>query len=137
MPKTFVESGENLSALSARVFNGDWSRFEEILDLNPELDIFDALPASVEIKIPEVEQILNVAQPALSSVRSAIAGVSPSLARSVDDIEGYAKEAISLVGKINGTIQEAETIVNDALTEARSYKGKLVQLVPWLLSGKV
>lgn len=143
-----TKPGEDLPALAARVFNGDVSRFTEILDLNPSLDVFGSLPQELDVNIPQPSQILNFARPALSRVSQSLSGVGRYLseaekllneAKNVipEGLQGYASEALDLVGEINGVVgdieQKASTTLDSIDSTLRQYDGQLVQLVPWLL----
>lgn len=147
MSTTKVEPGENLSLLASRIFNGDALRFTELLDLNPDLDVFDDLTQEVELNIPSTEQIFNYAKPALTSVGQALAQVNGFTEQATNAInqvagqlppqlQGYAKEALELVGEINGIVGKAQTVLGEAENQLREYEGQAVKLVPWLLGGK-
>lgn len=152
MPTLTVKPGEQLNALAARVFPGqDVSRFVEILDLNESLDVFGDLPQELSVNIPDAEQILQYAQPVLSSVSEAIGGAKGAIAQVTGQIEaisgklppqlqGYAKQALEAVGQVNGVIGEAEALLEklpgEATDKLRQYEGEVTRLVPWLLSGK-
>lgn len=152
MPTLTVKPGEQLNALAARVFPGqDVTRFVEILDLNEELDVFGDLPQELSVNIPEPEQILQFAQPVLSEVSEAIGGAKGAIAQVTEQIEsvagklppqfqGYAKQALEVVGQVNGVIGEAEALLEklpgEATDKLRQYQGEVTRLVPWLLSGK-
>lgn len=147
MPTTKVEPGENLSLLASRVFNGDVLRFTEILDLNPDLDVFGELTQEIQLNIPSTEQIFNYAKPALTSVGQALQqvnGFTEQATNAINQIsgqlpaglQGYAKEAIALVGEINGIAGKAQTAIDGVEGQLREYEGQAVKLVPWLLGGK-
>ncbi len=147
MSTTKVEPGENLSLLASRVFNGDALRFTEILDLNPDLDVFGELKQELKLNIPSTDQIFNYAQPALTSVGQALQqvnGFADQATNAINQIsgklppqlQGYAKEAIALVGEINGIAGKAQTVLDGAESKLREYEGQAVKLVPWLLGGR-
>ena len=147
MPSTTVQPGENLALLSARIFNGDPLRFPEILDLNPNLDVFWDLAQEANIDIPTPDQIFNYAQPALTSIGQALQEVNGFTEQATNainqvagqlppELQGYAKEALDIVGEVNGIVGEAQTVLTNATDQLRQYQGKAVKLVPWLLGGK-
>lgn len=149
MPTIQTQPGDTLSTLADRTFNGDVLRFPEILDLNPEFNVFSELPPSANLNIPDPAQILNYAKPALSRVSKAIGGAGRYLSeveRVINqvsgalppELQGYAQEALGIVGKVNGIVGDVEqTLNNDALDgQLRHYEGQLVSLVPWLLNGR-
>jgi hypothetical protein len=150
MPKLQL-NGETLAEVADQVF-GDSLRFPEILGMNPDLDIFGDLLDfdGLSIDIPEVDQVLSFATPALTQVSQAIGGMgryldeASSLISSVSSslppqLQGYAQEALDLIGEVNGFrgeveqyLEEGKSLLGDKL---REYEGQLVQLVPWLLEG--
>lgn len=147
MASTKVEPGENLSLLASRVFNGDVLRFTELLDLNPDLDVFGELQQELNVEIPSTEQIFNYAKPALTSVGQALQqvnGLTSQVSNAIEQfsgqlppqLQGYAKEALEIVGEINGIAGKAQTVLDGAENKLREYEGQAVKLVPWLLGGK-
>lgn len=143
--------GESLTALSERVFNGDPLRFTEILELNPNLDVFADLPQELEVNIPDASQILNFAQPALTRISQSLGGAGRFLDQTSaaltqisgnlpPELQGYAQEAIDAIGEINGIREEVEQTIDGATEQIdsrlRSYQGQAVQLVQWLLGGR-
>jgi hypothetical protein len=134
--QTFVESGENLSALAERVL-GDPLRFPELLELNPNLNVFADLQADIAIITPEIEEVLGVAKPILQGVGSSIRGISGAIqSGDVSGAIGYAKEAIDQVGKLNGVKEQAESVLSNIGKSTRKYSGASVQLVDWLLENR-
>lgn len=142
-----VNPGESLTALASRVFNGDSLRFTEILDLNPNLDVFSDLLQETQIQIPDVRQVLNFAKPALSRVSSAIGSAGSILNQAESaigglsgklspELQGYATQALEQIGELNGILGDVEVAIAGAESGLREYEGQLVQLVPWLLGGK-
>ena len=146
MAKTIVQPGENLSQLSDRLF-GDPLRFTEVLDLNPDLDVFGNLAQETSLEVPEAAQILNYAAPVFGSVSKALNQadgfldqVEGAIVNIADDLppqfQGYAKEALELVGELNGVVGQAQSIVAQGQDKLRQYEGQAVKLVPWLLGAK-
>lgn len=137
MTKISIEPGETISQLSDRIFNGDVLRFTELLDLNPNLDVFGELSEGITVEIPEVSQILNYAKPQLSAVSETITGISSTVSAVVEklppQLQGYAKEAVNLLGEINGVVGQAESILGKAEAEINKYGDKPVKVVQWLL----
>ena len=137
MTKTAIETGETLSQLADRIFNGDVLRFTEILDSNPNIDVFEELSEGLRVEIPEVSQILNYAKPQLSAVSETITGVSNTVNAVVEklppQLQGYAKEAVELLGEINGVVGKAESILNGAEEQINKYGDNPVKVVQWLL----
>lgn len=137
MPKTSIEPGETLSQLADRIFNGDVLRFTEILDLNPDIDIFEELTEGARVEIPEVSEILNYAKPQLSAVSETVTGASKTVSAVVEklppQLQGYAKEAVELLAEINGVVGKAESILNNAEAQLNKYGDKPVKVVQWLL----
>ncbi|BAZ39402.1 hypothetical protein NIES4101_53550 [Calothrix sp. NIES-4101] len=137
MPKISIDAGETISQLSDRIFNGDVLRFTELLDLNPNLDVFGELTQGIEIEIPDVAQILNYAKPQLSAVSETITGISSTVSAVVEklpsQLQGYAKEAVELLGEINGVVGQAESLLGQAEAEINKYGDKPVKVVQWLL----
>lgn len=141
-----TKESDSLNLVAARVFGGDVSRFGEILDLNPDLDVFADLAPAVPLEIPTQEQIENYAQPVLTRIADSAAGargflgtvqqtinqVSGSLP---SELQGYASEVLDLVGEANGVLDEAETIIEQATDKLRTY-GNQTNLISWLLGGK-
>jgi hypothetical protein len=152
MPKLKLNN-ETLSEVADKVF-GDSLRFPEILDMNPNLDVFGDLldlDDGVSIDIPEADQILSFAEPVLSEVSEALGGMGRYLEQASSTItsvsshlppqlKGYAQEALDAIGKVNGIKGEVEQYLDKgkslASDKLREYEGQLVQLVPWLLEGK-
>jgi hypothetical protein len=148
MATTIVQPGENLSQLADRILD-DPLRFTELLDLNPGLDVFGGLTQELSLEIPEASQILNYAAPVFGSVAQALNSadgfldqVEGVIVNAVDDLppqpqlQGYAKEALELVGELNGVVGQAQSIVKEGQEKLRQYEGQAVKLVPWLLGGK-
>jgi hypothetical protein len=146
-------TGQTLSEVAEQVL-GDSLRFPEILELNPDLDIFGDLldlDEGMSIDIPDAEQILNFASPVLTEVSSALGGMGRYLEQASSAIssvssklppqlQGYAQEALDTIGKVNGIREDVEQYLEKgkslAENKLREYEGQLVQLVPWLLEGK-
>lgn len=151
MSTTTVRPGDTLATVAARVFPGaSVQRFSELLDANPDLDIFSDLIEGTELQLPSTEQLESRVQPVLTKIASSLGGAKGYLgqAESVinavsgvlpESLQGYAKEALNIVNEANGVIGEAETILSDVQSTVgglRGYEGQGVQLVSWLLSGK-
>lgn len=138
-----VEPGEDLAQLTARLFDGDPLRFTEVLDLNPDLDVFADLEQETTLEVPEPSQIMRYAQPVFGSVAQTlneVSGVADQVTGAIDalppELQGYAKEALEFVGEINGVTGKAKTVLEDAQNQLRKYDGQVTKLVPWLLGGK-
>lgn len=148
-----VKPGDALNAIAARVFpSEDVSRFTEILD---QIDdpgqalntLFGDLTQGSSLQLPSVDQIENFAQPVLSKVASSLGGAKGFLDQATEainsvsgklppELQGYAAEALKVVGEANGVLSQAETILGGAEDKLRSYSGQVTNLIPWLLSGK-
>jgi hypothetical protein len=142
-----VKPGEDLAQLTARLFDGDPLRFTEVLDLNPDLDVFGDLEQETTLEVPEPSQILRYAQPVFGSVAQAlnqVSGITDQVTGAINgvvdalplELQGYAKEALEFVGEINGVTGQAKTVLEDAQNQLRKYDGQVTKLVPWLLGGK-
>jgi len=137
MPQLSTRPGETLSQLADRVFNGDVSRFTELLDLNSTIDTFasDLLPDTVEI--PDAAQVFQFARPQLSRISESIGGAGRFLegvrSQLPAQLQGYADEAIEQIQSINEITAEVETAIDQAEDAIGQYEGQGVQLVQWLL----
>jgi phage tail protein X len=147
-----LNPADTLSTLAARIFPGeDVSRFTELLDANPGLDpiaaIFDNLPENLQLNLPSTEQIESFAAPVLTAVSSSLGGAKGFLEQAEQtltsisgklppQLQGYAKEALDLVGEANGVLGEVEGAIASTSDKLREYAGQGTQLIPWLLSGK-
>ncbi len=143
-----VLSGDTLSTIAARVFpGGDVRRFVELAIENPDLNIFEDLPAGLELNLPSTEQIENFARPALFRVATSLGGARGFLGEAEEAIDrfsgqlppqlqGYAQEALDLVGEANGVLDQAETALDRVEDQVREYAGRGTNLVSWLLSGR-
>ncbi len=135
-----TEPGESISAIAHRIFNGDVSRFTEILDLNPDIDVFEELVEGVNIQLPDTSQILNYAKPVLSEISETIGGATSTISAIQEKIppqlQGYTQEALKVLGEINGVVGEVESVLGKAGETVNKYGGKPVQLVRWLLGGQ-
>lgn len=148
MPSITVKPGDALNTIAARVFPGeDVRRFTEILEANPGLDIFGDLTDGITLNLPDVEQIESFAQPVLTKVASSLGGAKGFLDQATGainsisgklppELQGYAKEALAVVGEANGVLGQAETLLGEAQGKLREYGGQGTGLVNWLLSGK-
>lgn len=129
MPQISVRPGETLQALANRVFNGDVLRFTELLDLNPNLDVFGDLPQEVSIEIPDTAQLFNYARPQLSRITQSINGIAERLP---PNFQGYAQSALSRLAEVNGILDRVEQVAGSAEERLRDY-GEPTVLVNWLL----
>lgn len=139
---------DSLSTIAARVFPGrDVTRFREILDQNPELDVFSDLPENFNLQLPSTEQIQSYAQPVLTKIASSLGGAKGFLGQAEQmisqvsgklppELQGYAKEALQLTAEANGVIGQAESVLGEAEAGLRDYGGQGTNLIQWLLSGK-
>jgi hypothetical protein len=140
-----TQPGDTFYSLAAQIFPGkDVTRFTELLDLNPDLDPFSDLPAGIPITLPSQQQILQMAQPALGQIATAAGSLAtgsalttsiPTTDTLATSFQGYAPEAVNLVGAVNGAT-EAESIISQTSTDLGESQQQLVQLTTWLLSGK-
>lgn len=142
MVKTvIVEPGESLAAIASRIFDGDVSRFTEILDLNPNLSVFEELTQGIQIDVPDPEQIFNYAKPKLSAIASTLTGVEETVSaiqsKLPGDLKGYASEALELLGEINGVVGEVESTLTSVEEQIGEYSGEPVKLVQWLLGNQL
>jgi hypothetical protein len=142
-----VVRGETLSSLAARVFpNQDVTRFIEILDLNPELNVFDEITEGMSINIPSTDQIFGYADPIFEGIANATqkaTGILGDVTEQIQsfsgklppELQGYAAEALEVIGEVNGFLGDVETKIEGVSDQLREYKGKATNLVNWLLSG--
>jgi len=130
---TTIAPGENLSSLSSRLFNGEWERFPELLALNPNLDVFADLKTGDPITMPNTDQVFNFATNKLDGITAGI-----SQLEGLPILSGYAPRALELVGSINKSLGQAESLYKKVAStvNGRDYKGASVSLVNWLLAGK-
>ena len=130
---TAIAPGETLSSLSSRLFNGDWERFPELLALNPNLDVFADLKSGDPITMPSTDQIFNFASNKLDGITTGISQL-PDL----PILSGYAPRALEIVGEINKSLGQAESLYKKVAStvNGRDYKGASISLVQWLLAGK-
>ena len=128
---TTIAPGENLSSLSSRLFNGDWERFPELLALNPNLDVFADLKTGDPITVPSADQVFNFASAALDSITKNI-----SQPPDLPILSGYAPRALELVGSINKSLGQAESLYKKVASTVNGRDYKDVNLVQWLLAGK-
>ena len=130
---TTIAPGENLSSLSSRLFNGDWERFPELLALNPNLDVFADLKTGDPITVPSTDQVFNFASNELDGITKGI-----SQLEGLPILSGYAPRALELVGSINKSLGQAESLYKKVAStvSGRDYKGASISLVNWLLAGK-
>lgn len=140
MPR-LVEPGESIAAIASDIFNGDVVRFTELLDLNPDIDVFGELTQSLNIEIPDTSQIFNAAKPLLSQIGETITNATGTVeaiaGKLPTELQGYAKDAIKLLGEVNGVLGEVESTLTKAEEQVREYDGQPVKLVQWLLGGQV
>jgi hypothetical protein len=155
MPDTItILPADALNLVASRVFPGeDVSRFTEILDQidDPEealTTLFGDLVEGDVLPLPSVQQIESFAQPVLTKISASIGGAKGFLGEAESAItsisgklpprlQGYAKEALEVVGELNGVLGDAESLLGDAEDKLREYGGQGTSVVSWLLSGKV
>ena len=128
---TTIAPGETLSSLSSRLFNGDWERFPELLALNPNLDVFADLKTGDPITMPSADQVFNFATTELDSITTGISQL-PDL----PILSGYAPRALELLGTVNRSLGQAESLYKKVASTVNGRDYKDVNLVSWLLSGK-
>ena len=128
---TTIAPSENLSSLSSRLFNGDWERFPELLALNPNLDVFADLKTGDPITVPSTDQVFNFASNELDGITTGISQL-PDL----PILSGYAPRALEIVGEINKSLGQAESLYKKVSSTVAGRDYKDVNLVSWLLSGK-
>jgi hypothetical protein len=126
-----IQAGDSLASISHHVFNGDVTRFDELLKLNPHIDVFSDLPTGTNLQLPNDSQILNYAPPVLADIGKI---TNPIITDAAKQVEGYAKEALAELGKINGILGAAETAVNQAKEQINRYSSP-AKVVDWLLGG--
>jgi hypothetical protein len=143
-----IETDTPLNVLAAKLFpDQDVSRFIEILDLNDELDPLNDAIEGMLLKIPQPEQILNYAEPVLQEIGQQIDAATGFLDRASEAIEqfgdklppqlqGYTKQALDIIGQLNGYGEQAKVLLDGASKQLRTYAGKGTNLVQWLLGGK-
>lgn len=142
---TTVRNAETIGMVAARTFpGGDVRRFTEILDQNPDLDVFSDLAAGLNLELPSTEQIQNFAQPVLTQIATSLGGAQGFLGQTSatlnkisgnlpPELQGYAKEVLDLVGDANGVLTEATTALDQASEALRDYGGQGTNLISWLL----
>ncbi|MCC5644798.1 hypothetical protein LC607_18000 [Nostoc sp. CHAB 5824] len=138
---TKTQAGDTIAAIASEIFNGDVTRFTELLDLNPDIDVFGDLVEGLDLEVPDTSQILNYARPVLSQIGETLDTASNTLTtlqtQLPSNLQGYAADALKLLGDVNGVLGDVETTLTKAEEQVSSYDGKPVQLVKWLLGGQV
>ncbi|NDJ20951.1 hypothetical protein GS682_04685 [Nostoc sp. B(2019)] len=136
-----TQTGDTIAAIASDIFNGDVTRFTELLDLNPDIDVFGELVEGIDLDLPDTSQILNYARPVLSQIGETIDLSSSTLntlqTQLPSNLQGYASDALKLLGDVNGVLGDVETTLTKAEEQVSNYDGKPVQLVKWLLGGQV
>ena len=127
---TTIAPGETLSSLSSRLFNGDWERFPELLALNPNLDVFADLKTGDPITVPSADQVFTFASNELDSITKNISQL-PDL----PILSGYAPRALELLGVVNRSLGQAESLYKKVASTVNGRDYKDVNLVSWLLAG--
>jgi hypothetical protein len=132
--------GDSIATIASDIFNGDVTRFTELLDLNPDIDVFGELTQGIKIELPDTSQILNYAKPVLSGVGETIKNTTDTISAIQDklpsQLQGYSKEALKLLGEVNGILGEVESTLDKASSQLQTYSGEPVKLVRWLLGGQ-
>lgn len=148
MATATAQNADALNLLAARIFPGaDVTRFRELLDANPEIDVFGDLAAGAQLELPSTEQIESYAAPVLGKIASSLGGARGYLGKAEQvitqisgslppELQGYAAEALSLVGEANGVLDQAEGVLEQGQGALRDYGGQATNLIQWLLSGK-
>ncbi|MDM9583096.1 hypothetical protein [Nostoc sp. GT001] len=138
---TKTKSGDTIAAIASQIFNGDVTRFTELLDLNPDIDVFGELVEGLDLELPDTSQILNYARPVLSQIGETLDTATNTLTtlqtQLPSNLQGYAADALKLLGDVNGVLGDVETTLTKTQEQVSSYDGKPVQLVKWLLGGQV
>lgn len=129
----YAEAGIN--EIAANVFPGEnVTRFKEIIDVNPDFDIFGNT-AGKKIKLPEKEEILSFAKPILSEASNIISDAK-IIAENLDKIpilKGYSKKALETITSASSIIKSEPKFIVD---NTDKNNGELAKIIPWLLSGK-
>jgi phage tail protein X len=137
MPTLFTKPGDTIASLASDIFDGDVLRFTEILDLNPNLDVFGELVDGVQIVLPDVQQVFNYAKPKLGAIASTITSATDAISaiqeKLPDKLKGYTSKALELLGEINGVVGEVESTLTKVEEQVGEYSGEPVKLVQWLL----
>lgn len=137
---TTTTSGDSIATLASDIFNGDVTRFTELLDLNPDVDVFGELTQGLKIELPDTYIILNYAKPVLSEVGETIKNTTNTISaiqeKLPSQLQGYSKEALKLLGEVNGVLGEVESTLDKANSQLQTYSGEPVKLVRWLLGGQ-
>ncbi|MBH8566710.1 hypothetical protein I8748_31940 [Nostoc sp. CENA67] len=135
-----TKTGDTIASLASQIFNGDVTRFTELLDLNPDIDVFGDLVEGLDLEIPDTSQILNYAKPVLSQIGETLDTATSTLTtlqtQLPGNLQGYTADALKLLGDVNGVLGDVETTLNKTEEQISSYDGKPVQLVKWLLGGQ-
>lgn len=132
--------GDSIATLASDIFNGDVTRFTELLDLNPNIDVFEEITHLISLELPDTSQIFNYAKPVLSQVGETINEVTGTISavqeKQPQQLKGYASEALKLLGEVNGVLGDVESTLNKTEEQLQSYNGEPVKLVRWLLGGQ-
>ena len=135
-----INSGDSLSVLAQRQL-GDWRKWRDLADKNGLNPTIELQPGS-QIEIPNLNELASKAEPILGKVSAGLNAVglseySSALQKVTSQVTGYAKEAESVLGEVNGYLSgetqlSLDTVI-DKIGGLREYSGKGVQLVDWLL----
>lgn len=135
-----TKTGDTIAAIASQIFNGDVTRFPELLELNPDIDVFGELVEGLDLEIPDTSQILNYAKPVLSQISETLDTATNTLTtlqtQLPENLQGYAADALKLLGDVNGVVGDVESTLTKVEEKSSTYDDKPVQLVKWLLGGQ-
>lgn len=136
MPIHNVISGETLSSIASDLL-GDPGRFRELADLNG-IDVFEEVLDRTQIQIPTVDELLKPAAPVLAALQDVEGWIEKANEILPESLRGYTKDALKLLGDINGALDDPVSTIGDLLGRAEGIlggkDGQLYQVVDWLLT---
>lgn len=137
MPTTHtVISGETLASIATDLL-GDPGKFRELADLNA-VDIFEEVIDRTQIQIPTLDELLKPAAPVLAKLKDVEGWIEKANEILPEEFRGYTKDALKLIGDINGALDDPVSTIGDLLGRAEGVlggkDGQLYQVVDWLLT---
>jgi hypothetical protein len=129
-------AGETLASIASK-FLGDPGRFREIADLNA-IDIFEEALSLSQIQIPTIDELLKPAAPILAGLRNVEGWIEKANEILPPEFQGYTKDALKLLGDINGALDDPISTIGDILGRAEGLlggkDGQMYQVIDWLLT---
>jgi hypothetical protein len=128
--------GETLPSIASKLL-GDPGRFREIADLNA-IDIFEEALSFTQLQIPTIDELLKPAAPILAGLRNVEGWIEKANEFLPEEFRGYTKDALKLLGDINGALDDPVSTIGDILGRAEGLlggkDGQMYQVIDWLLT---